>query len=112
MNLGELNAAAGSPESLHTLHRSELHAVELLLPAVVMYLGLDEGVWVRHGECHNVLVSLLYLCIVVVRSQVTSAVSVWRCFGSQECPALAPSPGQPGPEERKQAEHLVIVVIK
>ena len=42
-------AAAWSPESLHPLHCSELHAMELLLPAVIMDLGLDESVWVRHG---------------------------------------------------------------
>ena len=61
---------AGSPESLHPLHCCKLHAVKLFLPAVIMDLGLDEGVWVRHGESHNLLgskdqtdsVSVLLLC--------------------------------------------------
>ena len=59
---------AGSPESLHPLHCCELHAVELFLSAVIMDLGLDEGVWVRHDVCHNLLgakdqtVSVYYYC--------------------------------------------------
>ena len=37
------------PESLHALHGCVLHAVELLLPAVVVDLGLDQRVGVGHG---------------------------------------------------------------
>ena len=64
---------AGSPESLHPLHCCKLHAVKLFLPAVIMDLGLDEGVWVRHDVCHNLLVvkyqkdsalSVCYYCVI------------------------------------------------
>ena len=48
-------SVAWSPEPLHPLHCSKLHAVELLLPAVIMDLGLDESVWVRHAVLCDLL---------------------------------------------------------
>ena len=53
--------------------------MELFFPAVIMDLGLDEGVWVRHGVFQELLSTSQCQCIIVVTGRSDHSVPGNQC---------------------------------